>query len=420
LKIFQHTADLYQLLDTPPQTLRHLVKTPSNDTVPFLVLTRDNGEDQTIVRLANVFPYWQLMKQLDLDALKITAYCPGRSKEHPPEQGNRSLKRTLKGHVISSGTGNEEAFDTAILRAQNLFLGSTHAGEPISILAANKVLPSFLTPYPPLKAFAKTRAGKTPPSSLWYFHQVSQESWGKEGHEYQGKFYFFADLEQVLNQLQHHIVHFCIYTCFIFRCRENRCAICIDRVWKGSYDPRSCFTDVKCSSNCEDLCQHALHRDWNQVLSSLSLLTKRHRTNKPKVKTCSICKSNKKTPEQYTGHSKNMLCCPFHPNSTASASPSTTPSSTSKAKSRKPFTCTTCTNAGLPPQDCIGHTSRMLICPSHQKHVAPTNEKPLCTQRVWLFDTWDDNETADDDVPDLEDVPDFDLNNPDMNPDLVS
>lgn len=119
----QHAFDLYQLLKSPPTSLRNLVFNSAETCLPYLVLTRDNGEDQNLQRIENVLPYWQMMLALDLDALKIASYSPGNSKDHPVEQGNRSLKRTLKGRIISSGDGTQQAFQSSMNSVKNFFRG---------------------------------------------------------------------------------------------------------------------------------------------------------------------------------------------------------------------------------------------------------------------------------------------------------
>jgi len=87
-----------------------------------------------------VFPVWQLMKQHKLNGVKIICYCPGNSKDHPAETGNRTLKVNLKGHIIPSKSGSEQDFDS-LIAAKNVFTTATHAGEFVSAFIAEKKNP---------------------------------------------------------------------------------------------------------------------------------------------------------------------------------------------------------------------------------------------------------------------------------------
>jgi hypothetical protein len=391
----QHAVDLYQLLNQPPDNLKHLIR-PNEELVPFLILTRDNGGDQTVTRLENVLPYWQLMKALSLNGIKIICYCPGNSKDHPVEQGNRTLKRVLRGHVIKSNDGTEENFEQAMKQIQHLFRNTTHAGEKISIVCAEKKIPSFLTPYQVLRSFASARKALLPQGSLWYFHQIT--SWvASDGIMHQGCFYSFHSLELEVNQMQQHIVFFCIYACFIFRCKFDLCSFCSGTSWKwktSSYDPHSFFTGKNCPSQhvCETLCKHQLLKDWNCLINQLSLITKRFQGTEKKKPCCSVCQDHGKSCADYTGHTKSMKVCPFHPKHTQSSTNyqiNSNTSTTSKKIHKKPPTCSTCLQAGKPLTDCIGHASRHLKCPLHPKHQqksSPHSGVDLQKWNMWLFD----------------------------------
>jgi len=117
---------------------------------------------------------------------------------------------------------------------------------------------------------------------------------------HQGCFYSFHSLELEVNQMQQHIVFFCIYACFIFRCKFDLCSFCSGTSWKwktSSYDPHSFFTGKNCPSQhvCETLCKHQLLKDWNCLINQLSLITKRFQgTEKKKTLLLSLPRSWKK------------------------------------------------------------------------------------------------------------------------------
>lgn len=281
---------MYQVLLKPSS--ESLIKAPDGGVAPFIVLTRDNGADQTVLQLENVFPVWQVMLKLNLDSVQIICYCPGNSKDHPVEQGNRSIKIQVRGHIISSGAGTAKDFQTAAKAAKDHLNGATHSGEPISVLLFDDSFQEFLIPYPVLHAFSKARKAFIPKCKYWYHvnFKTQKLSWKDQGMFYSQKFYAYQEIEDQLTLLQDHVTLFSIYCCFISRCNKNpSCEFCCFRDWRGPYDPRNRFErEQKCNTTCIECgCIHSLHKGYQSLIETLK--TRTFKAKKKKRHTHMFC-----------------------------------------------------------------------------------------------------------------------------------
>jgi hypothetical protein len=224
----QHICDIFQVLELAKAGSdfnRDLVTNLANrsEYSTHMLLTSDNGPDESLTSLSVALPLFILFLRLDLDVLEKYQCTPGNSKMNPVEMAQRSVKRPLKGKMISCENGTEEEYNEVFDNVKQMFVNATHAGLPLVVecsYSQEKCLQ--LLPYTAqLIADFVTARQKNRSKSDWMMYHPDNSILAIWRHE---KRWDFLHLELLTRHMQQHIVAKNLYS-LVFK-KKHECMFC--------------------------------------------------------------------------------------------------------------------------------------------------------------------------------------------------
>ncbi len=288
--------------------------------VPYIILTTDGPNEQSVRWLQNVLPLWCVLMALDLDGIEKIHYCPGHSKDNPDEMLNRTVKDTFRGIYIEVREDRPADMCSAKRAAAKILGAKTHSGEPVLTFVSDperrwseqerQQLEFTINSYKGLMTFVEERKKH---AAAWHTADPSAEvvsKWADE--EKEGELdrndepRQWAHLEELVQQMKRHIAFLNIYGIALRKCRPgpDACKFCADHPQRGEYikeaareflaDP--CDPAHPCAAQP---CTHTLNSQYGKIMTVLNNIA-------PDLcvpKKCGHCRA--------PGH--NILTCPTLP-----------------------------------------------------------------------------------------------------------
>ncbi len=232
---FQHAEDLVQFIHEITRVRREGVPDKfalaqellgsNGQVVPYIILTTDGPNEQSVRWLQNVLPLWCVMMVLDLDGIEKIHYCPGHSKDNPDEMLNRTVKDTFRGIYIEVREDRPADMCSAKRAAAKILGAKTHSGEPVLTFVSDperrwseqerQQLEFTINSYKGLMTFVEERKKH---AAAWHTADPSAEVVGKwADEEKEGELdrndepCQWAHLEGLVQQMKRHIAFLNIY-----------------------------------------------------------------------------------------------------------------------------------------------------------------------------------------------------------------
>ena len=324
---FQHAEDLVQFIHEITRVRREGVPDKfalaqellgsNGQVVPYIILTTDGPNEQSVRWLQNVLPLWCVMMVLDLDGIEKIHYCPGHSKDNPDEMLNRTVKDAFRGVYLGVSEDNPADMHTAKCAAAKMLEVKTHAGEPVLTFISEpgghwkseherQKYEFTINSYEGLKDFVEERKKHAP---AWHTDDPPEDMvsmWAEQDADVvdaRSEPRQWAHLEELVQQMKYHISFLNIYGIALRKCTgHTKCKFCADHPPRGDYIkqiPRDLLTDA-CNPPCtEQPCTHTLNIEYSGIMAVLNNLA-------PDLcvpRKCGYCRA--------VGH--NILGCPQVP-----------------------------------------------------------------------------------------------------------
>ncbi len=251
---------------------------------PYFILTTDGPNEQSVRWLQNVLALWCILLALNLDGIEKIHYCPGHSKDNPDEMLNRSVKDNFRGRYIKlADNSGADGMHTVKCAAAKMLATKTHAGESVLPFVSDpehrwseqerQQYEFTIDSYESLMEFVQERKKH---ADSWHTDDPPAEVVRNWATEEEAATHQFAHLEEMVQQVKHHIAFLNIYGIALRKCLPgpNMCNFCKQHPPRGAYlknAAREFLTDL-CNPThpCAQPCTHTLDIQYGEIMSVLN------------------------------------------------------------------------------------------------------------------------------------------------------